>query len=196
MADAQLLEFSVQSVTANLLEIKVKNVSGAVLDKTIVIDIFPPAQLVSKPVKDKAIAATTSQKPIGAASLGGIVTCPSGWSVWARRETSDSSLTVGLFNDMDQNSADLITPSKFAAGAEFIIGMPLNPQAERASVTIPYGYQHGTEDTDKHFDGKLELKTTDDTWAPDVTLRVAHDTPSMIPPGKLVKITWSVKDGV
>ena len=192
-----LLEFSVQSFTANQLELKIKNVSGADLARTLTIELHAPAYLVSTPVNDAAIAAATNERPIGVASLAGTVTGPQGWSIWARRETSESTVGILLFNDLDQKGNDLATPVKLAAGAEFTIRIPLNPQANRASVNIPYSYQHGTDETDPRFDDKLELKSTEPSnWSPDVTLRTTAGSPTAIPAGTLVKVIWHVKDGV
>lgn len=189
------LQFTLLPLTPTHLEIKVKNIGAAALDRTLVIDIHPPMNIVTKPVNDKAVEAAKSTKPIGTASLDGIVTGPTGWTTWARREPTDASLVVVLVNDMDKDGESK-TPVELAAGAELIIRIPVNSQAARTTATIPYSYQHGIEEEDKPVDGKLQLKAADVTDLPDVTLKVAHDTPMMIPPGTLVKISWSIKDGV
>jgi hypothetical protein len=106
-----LLEFTVQSFTANELAIKVKNTSGASLDKTLAIEIYPAMYLVSAAVNDAAIKAASNEQPQGAMRLDGIVTGPQGWSIWARHETSDSTLIIVLINDRDQQTgAELNEP--------------------------------------------------------------------------------------
>ena len=189
------LQFILLPLTPTHLEIKVKNIGAAALDRTLVINIYPPASIVTKPVIDAAQRAAKSRKPVGTASLDGIVAGPPDWTTWARRESSDSSLVVVLFNDMDK-AGDLKTPVELAAGAEFVIRIPVNEQAAHATATIPYSYQHGVEEGDKPVTGKLELKAADVKDLPNVTLKVAHDTPMMIPPGTLVKISWVIEQGV
>lgn len=189
------LQFTLLPLTPSHLEIKVKNIGAVALDRTLAINIYPPMNIVTKAVNDAAVKATTSKKPIGTATLDGVVTGPDGWTTWARRESSDSSLIVVLFNDMDKKG-EFITPVELAAGAEFIVRIPVNEQAAHATATIPYSYQHGVEDDDKPVTGKLELKAADVKDLPNVTLKVAHDTPMMIPPGTLVKVSWSIEQGV
>jgi len=92
----ELLEFTLQAVTANELAIKVKNISGESLDKTLTIEIYPPMSLVSAAVNEAAIKAAGNERPPGAMRLDDIVTGPEGWSLWARREPSDSSLIIVL----------------------------------------------------------------------------------------------------
>jgi hypothetical protein len=86
MPDPKLLEFTAQSFTAEKLEIKVKNISGKVLDDTLAIELFVPAYLANSKVNDAAKKAATNLKPIGVASLEGVVTGPASWSIWAKRE--------------------------------------------------------------------------------------------------------------
>lgn len=192
----QILEFAVVSFTADELKIKVKNISGVSLDKRLVLELFPPAYLVDDKINEAAIAAASNERPPGAKSLAGIVSGPERWSVWVRRETSDSSLVIVFINDMDENAVDLPTPVKFPAGAEFTIRLPLDPGANRAHIDLLYGYQHGKDERDPSFNGKLELKPEKSEWAPDVTLSTTHDSPTMVNPGDLVQICWKIKDGV
>jgi len=191
------LGLTLQSFTTDHLEIKVRNTSGALLDKTLVIELYPPAYLVSAPITEAAKLAPTSQKPVGSMRLDGIVSCPAGWSVWARRESSDSSLVIVLINDVDQDSGEFMdTPVTLAADAEFTIRIPLNPQANRANTEMLYSYLHGTGALDRE-DGKLELKSGEiKTDPPDVTLTTDHKTPTAVTPGDLVKVIWHIKDGV
>ena len=88
---SHLLEFALETVTANELTVKVKNNSGASLDKTLAIEIYPPMSLVSAAVNQAAIKAPDNEQPPGAMRLDGIVGGPDDWSIWARRESSDSS---------------------------------------------------------------------------------------------------------
>lgn len=196
MPDPKLLEFSAQSFTADKLEIKVKNISGKVLDDTLAIELFVPAYLANSKINDAAKKAASNLKPIGVASLEGVVSGPASWSVWAKRETSDSSVIILLLNDLTQSGAELSTPIKLAAGAEFVIGIPLNPQANRTAVSVLYSYLHGTEEDDQRGDGKLELKGDAKEEIPNVTLTTTHKTPTAIPPTTLVKIFWHVENGV
>ena len=73
---ADLLEFTLQSVTANDLTIKVKNSSGISLDKTLAIEIYPPAYLVSAAVNEAAINAADNEDPPGAMRLDALVSGP------------------------------------------------------------------------------------------------------------------------
>ncbi len=198
MSDPNPLELTIHSFSAEQLSIKVKNISSVALDRSLSIELYVPSYLVNSKVKDAAKAAATNKKPLGVATLAGVVTGPDSWSVWAKRETSDSSVVILLLNDFSQSGSNVAPPIKVAAGAEFIIRMPLNPQASRATVNILYSYLHGTDEKkDKRVDGKLELKWTDtEEWAPDVTLSTNHPTPTMIPAGSVAKIMWHIKDGV
>src|SRR5690349_15429300 len=140
------LELTVQSFTADQLAIKVKNISSAALDRSLVIELFVPSYLANSKIKDASKAAATNKKPRGVATLSGVVTSPDGWSVWAKRETSESTVIIVLLNDLSQTGTDLATPVPVAAGAEFVIKIPLNPQARRESVNVLYSYQHGKDE--------------------------------------------------
>jgi len=198
MADPNPLELTIQSFSPEQLSIKVKNISSVTLDRSLSIELYVPSYLVNSKVKDAAKAAATNKKPLGVATLAGVVNGPDSWSVWAKRETSDSSVVILLLNDFSQSGTNVAPPIKVAAGAEFIIRIPLNPQASRATVNILYSYLHGADEKkDKRVDGKLELKWADtEEWAPDVTLSTNHPNPTMIPAGSVAKIIWHIKDGV
>ncbi|MEN3327792.1 MAG: hypothetical protein V7638_2599 [Acidobacteriota bacterium] len=190
-----LLEISLLTFTANQLEIKVKNTSGASLDKVLVIELQPPMYLVSDELSEAAKEAAVSFDPPGAKNLEGIVSGPAGWSVWARRETSDSSTFVMFINGVNV-SAENLTPAKLAADNEFTIRIPLDPGANRDNVSLLYSYKHGTEQKELPVTGSLVLNS-DTTWAgPDVTLTTDHQTPTAIDPKDPVKIKWTIKDGV
>lgn len=191
----ELLEFTVQTFTANELNIKVKNSGVASLEKTLVIEIYPPTYLVSAAVNEAAINAANNDTPPGAMRLDGVVSGPDGWSIWARRESSDSSLIIVLINDRDQNTGDLKPLIKFPAGAESIIRIPLNPQANHDRIDLLYSYTHG--DPEARIDGKLELKSSDvGDWTPRVDLRSDQQNPTMIKAGESATISWEISDGV
>lgn len=191
----ELLEFTLQAVTANDLAIKVKNISGESLDKTLTIEIYPPMSLVSAAVNEAAIKAASNERPPGAMRLDGIVTGPEGWSIWARREPSDSSLIVVLINDRNQDTgAKIKPPIKFPAAAESVIRIPLNPQANHKNVEVLYSYTHG--DPQARVDGTLELQASQVKDLPHVTLISDQANPTMVKAGDLVKVQWTIEDGV
>ena len=133
----KLLELTAVTYTAKELVIKVKNISGASLDKRLVIDLSPPAYLVDDKINAAAIAAAANDSTPGATSLAGIVTGPQGWSGWARRETSDSSLFIVFINDMDHNGNDLPAPVKLPAGSEFTVTIPRGTAHLRGPAADP-----------------------------------------------------------
>ena len=192
---AQHLQFSVVSFTTDHLAIKVKNISKTPLDKTLVIQFYPPLYLVNDDISEAAIEAAQSEDPPGSKSLKGIVTGPAGWSVWAKRETTDSSLFIVLINDLD-DAGNIRTPTKLDAGAEFTIRIPLGPGASEVSLNLLYSYQHGANTSDEGTSGSLELKAGPIDWTPDVTLTTDHQSPTAITAPSTVKIFWSIKDGV
>ena len=198
MSDPQLLELTVASFTADQLAIKVKNISGVSLDKTLAIELWPPAYLVDDRINEAAKEAAVSIEPPGSQSLAGVVTGAEGWSVWARREATDSSVIIVLLNALNQAGAVLPAPVKFPAGAEFTISIPLDPTANRDSVVeCTYSYMHGTDEKkDKRYDGKLSLKSGTSEWTPDVSLTTNHASPTAIATESMVKIFWKIKDGV
>jgi hypothetical protein len=189
----KLLELTSVSYTTKELVVKVKNVSGATLDRKLVIELSPPADLVDNRINAAATAAVTNKKPRGAKSLAGIVTGPQGWSVWVRREISDSTLFIGLFNDQDQDANNLPAPTKFAAGGEFNVTIPLDPTATHGHVDLLYSYQQGDDDS---VYGKIQLKLEQTTWTPKVELSTKHTNPTMVDPGSLVQVCWKIEDGV
>jgi hypothetical protein len=192
---SELLEFKVQTFSADGLTIKVKNTSGASLDQSLAIEIYPPMYLVSAAVNAAAIESAKNQSPPGAMRLDGVVTGPEGWSIWARRESSDLTVVIVLINDQDQKTgAEFNPPIKFPAGAESIIRIPLNPESKRDNIDLLYSYTHGNPEA--RIDGKLELKSIPVDDPPHVTLGTDETNPTMIKAGELVKIIWHVKDGV
>ena len=196
MPDPKLLEFSVQSFTADKLDLKVKNISTKILEQTLAIELFIPKYLVNSKINEAAKAASKNRKPIGVASLAGVVSGPESWSVWAKRESSDSSAVVLLLNDLTQAGTQLATPIKLAAGADFIISIPLNPQASRSPAHVLYSYLHGTEEDDQRGDGTLELKSDTSEPTPNVTLTTTARNPTAIPAMNMAKVFWHVSNGV
>ena len=194
----QLLELTTVTFTTDQLAIKIRNISGISLDKTLVIELWPPAYLVDDGINEAAKEAAVSIEPPGAKSLAGIVTGAEGWSVWARREATDTSVIIVLLNALNQDDGTALpAPIKFPAGAEFTIRIPLDPEAKRDSVDFSYSYLHGTDESrDKRYDGKLELKSGTAEWTPDVSLTTNHASPTAIAAESLVKIFWKIKDGV
>src|ERR1044072_8968630 len=181
--------------TDRLLELKVRNTSGGPLEKRLVLEFTPPAHLVDEKIIEAAREAAVSEDPPGAASLAGIVTGPAGWSVWVRREPADSSLIIVFINDMDQNGKNM-EPIPFATGAEPLLRIPLDPDAERVSIEILYDYQHGAEASDPHVRGKLALTSEPSVRKPQVTLTTNATSPTAVIPGKKVTVKWHVEDGV
>ncbi len=192
----ELLELTTQSVTATELVINVKNSSGTSLDKTLAIEIYPPMSLVSAAINDAAVKAADSEEPPGATRLDKIVTGPDGWSVFARRESSDSTPIIVVINDRDQSTGDQITPPvKFPAGAEATIRIPLSGEARPDTIDVRYGYTHGDPTT--RYDGKLELKSNEvSNYKIEVSLSTNHATPTAIKAGEAAKVIWHIKDGV
>src|SRR5262245_2070625 len=191
------LEFSVLTFTTDKVELKVKNISSNALDRGLAIELYASKYTVNDKVNEAAKAAVTNPKPVGVASLANVVTCPEGWSVWAKPETSDTSVGILLLSDLSQAGDDLPAPIELAAGAEFTVRIPLDPQASRDAVNLLYSYQHGTSAQDQRVDRKLELKSSETgDWTPNVTLTTREASPTMIKAGDPVKIFWRVKDGV
>ncbi len=195
MAAQELLKFTVVSFTTDQLAIKVKNIHTEPLDKTLVIQFFPPLYLVNDEIAEAAIEAAQSEDPPGSKSLKGIVTGPAGWSVWVKRETTDSSLFIVLINDLD-DEGNILTPAKLEAGAEFTIRIPLSADASEVSLNLLYSYQYGTNPSDNSISGELDLQAGEIDWTPDVTLTTDHQSPTAITAPSTVKIFWSIKDGV
>src|ERR1700752_283805 len=195
VAQEQLLQFTVVSFTTDQLAIKVKNKSTAPLDKTLVIQFYPPLYLVNDEIAETAREAAESEDPPGSKSLKGIVTGPAGWSVWAKREATDTSLFIVLINDLD-DAGNIRTPTKLDAGAEFTIRIPLSPEASAVSLNLLYSYKYGTNPSDDSISGELDLHAGQIDWTPDVTLTTDHQSPTAITAPSTVKIFWSIKDGV
>lgn len=191
MPETPMLKFSVDSFTTDQLTIKVENTSGAALDQGLTIELRPLAYLVDKRIKDAAREAATNPVLAGVKTLKGIVTVPPGWTVWAMRESTDNIVFIMLVNDRDEAGKE-ITPAKFET--EFVIRIPLNREASRATVDLPYGFQYAE---DERIDGILELKSADTLdWSPEVTLTTTAKSPTMIRPMDDVEIKWHIKDGV
>src|SRR6185295_10405442 len=156
---SERLSISVQSVTASQLEVKIKNKSGAALTQNLEIVINPPKYLVDQRISAASEDAPKSRKPRNKKSLGGVVTVAQGWSAWAMREASGTVAIIQVFNYYNQQTGELVdTPVSFEAGAEFIVRIPLNPEADKARVQITYSYLYGDDDKDKQVTGTLDVK--------------------------------------
>ena len=185
------LEVTVQSFTATLLNIRVKN-KGAALEQALTIDLTPPTFLLDSRIIDAGRAAAESEDPPGAASLAGLVLGPTACSIWAKADITGISVPIMLRTDRNQAGAELTPPNKIEANAAFDIVIPLNPNARRDNVEFPYVYKYGT---DNPIEGKLQL-TADTSFVPDVWLKVDKPNPSMLVPGKGAKITWHIGNAV
>ncbi|HXU38395.1 MAG TPA: hypothetical protein VN937_18710 [Blastocatellia bacterium] len=195
---SERLSISVDSVTASHLKIKVKNTSAAALTENLEIELNPPKYLVDKRIAAASEAAPTSKKPRNKKSLGDVVTVAQGWSVWAMLESSGTVAVVQVFNYYDQKTGEQVNkPVRFEAGAEFVVSIPLNPEASKARLQITYSYLYGEDDREQQVRGTLDVKPPGaDDWKPEVTLKSDQQNPNMIPPGRKVKISWEIKDGV
>lgn len=197
MSDRRL-SLSVQSVTPTQLEIVVKNTGGAALTENLGIEIRPEMFLVDKRIKEACEKAPNPRNtPRNRKTLDAIVTgAPSGLSVWAMREPTDTVAIIQVFNYYDQKTGEVLeTPFKFDAGAEFTLRIPLNSEAGGGRVQITYSSLYGQE-TDR-VPGTLDVSPAgSDAWKPDVTLTCDQPSPSAIKPADQVKISWQIKDGV
>jgi len=195
---SERLSISVQSVTASQLEVKVKNTSGAALTENLEIEINPPKYLVDPRISTASEDAPKSKKPRNKKSLDGVVTVAQGWSAWAMREATGTVAIIQVFNYYNQQTGELVgTPASFEAGAEFIVRIPLNTEADKARVQITYSYLYGEDEKDKQVTGTLDVKPPGaDDWKPTVILKCDQTNPNMIKPGAKVRISWEIKDGV
>lgn len=188
---SELLDLTVQSFTASQLAIKVKNISGAALDKELKMEITLPKVLLSVDIRKAADKAPTKEPPIS--NVDDFVKGTEGKvSTWAEPETTDHFVTLMFFNDVDKSGAD-IPPLSLAAGADFTILIPLDPAARRISINLPYGYEYADQ---SRIDGKLELKAEEIDWTPQVTLITNQASPTAIEPMAEVTIKWEIKNGV
>ena len=190
MPDGDLLKFTVLQYSATELKISVTNNSGGSLNKSLMIELFPPTYLVSEDI-DKAAKASMITPLAGA--IDKFVKGPAGWSFWAKATSITQTLMIEIDNDVDQATDQQKTPVELAADASFIITIPLKVQTTRQDIQLAYKYEY---DSTHAFEGKLELKTDATTWQPEVTLTAGHSNPIAIKPGTFVKIEWSIKFGV
>ena len=194
---------------AEALEVTVRNDSGAAWAGGLIIELQIPANLVTEAVNKASQAAPTNRKPPNMFKLAGVVTVPAGWTVWAFNKGDEHVVVVRVFNSelSLQTGAPVGTPTTLDANAAVTLRVPLKPEALRAQVTIPYGYQSDSGDEadvdQTRVDGKLELKPAHlPEFKPEVSLTVSHRNPTMvknptkITPVSEVTISWSVKNGV
>ena len=191
MPDAELLTLTVQSYTKSQLAVKVKNTSGVVLNEPMTMQITVPKGLLDSRIRAAADAACGGS---GASTLDTIVTGMEGkFSVWAVPSIADNVVTIMFLNDKDKMGADIDPAMTFAAGADFTVLIPLDPQAQHTNVKLPYSY---FDDTHPRVDGKLELQAVQIDWTPNVILKSNQDNPTMITPMTQVKISWSIENAV
>ncbi len=198
--DKRPFEFKAGIVTSGqteTLEVDVRNVSGAVWDGFLLIELKLRSELMAPPVQQAARDARTSIDPANMATLAGVVTAAEGWSVWAINDPNDPIVVIRVFNDTDQLTAqptETITP--LGAGAVLKLRIPLKPEAAGTQFEMEYGYQTGA-DSDTRVDGSLLLTPSRVAeLKPRVTLTCKHTSPTMIKPGAEVEINWSVENGV
>lgn len=196
------LTFSARFVTsgqAPALEVTVKNDDAAQAGPLLIeFNLF--SRLVAKEVRDAAKKASTKDEPVrelrGLEPLGGGVTAPEGWSVWAVSYSDDSVVVLRVLNDANQKTGKASAAAKFDAGATLTLGIPLAPGADAEAFTLSYGYNH-TRKKETRFDGSLGLVPAGlGDWKPKVSLTVSHTSPTMIDAGEVVSIKWAVEDGV
>lgn len=194
----QVLEITLQGLTANELAINVKNVSQTVLAKKVSIGITLPEYLLDARISEAAQKAASSTDPRGAASMTEIAKGPSGWSMWVMMgDTSGSIVDILLYNHRNSAGKKLTPPIKLETGEEFIIRIPLNANPVPTSLAIPYSYQHGDRTDDPSVKGELNWKAPDTgEWKPDVKFETDSKSPTMIIPGKEVEISWHIGDAV
>src|SRR5690242_11868184 len=94
-----LLKLTVLGYSATELKITVTNDSGGLLDKSLMIELFPPTYLVDPRIAKAADDGMTDRLKSG---LGGIVTGPAGWSFWAKPGSTVETLMIEIDNDVDQ----------------------------------------------------------------------------------------------
>ena len=200
MADIATLDFTIASVSSNQVDVLVKN-TGEALAQPLMIELKFPLNLVSKDVRDAVeqahqqnlVERTTASK----ISLANVVACPAGWSVWATTERTESLAVIRLFNDLNQVGTKLSPPTILTAATPLNIRIPLTPQDKPAHVEIPYTHRYpNVGRSGKQVDGKLQMTTAGAGKTPKVTLGVDHTSPTTIPAGCKVRITWEVENGV
>ena len=186
-----LLKLTVLDYSATELKITVKNDSGVLLDKSLMIELFPPTYLVDPRIEKAADEFMTDPLKSG---LGGIVTGPPGWSFWAKPASTVETLTIEIDNDVDQATNQVKTPIETAAGASFVITIPLKAQAARQDIKLAFKYNYNN--SSQSFEGELDLKSDAGDWQPEVTLEAVDCNPLAITPGTSVTIKWTIKAGV
>lgn len=196
--------FSARFVTSGqvpTLEVTVKN-DDAAQAGPLLIEFNLASRLVAKVVRDAAKKASTKAEPVrelkGVEPLGGIVTAPEGWSVWAVSYADESVVVLQVLNNTNQKTGKTVTPTKFDAGVALTLRIPLAPKADTEAFTLSYGYNH-TRKKETRVGGSLELIPAGlgDWKPPHVSLTApSHKNPTMIDAGEEVTIKWAVKNGV
>lgn len=191
MPDATLLDLTAQSFTRDQLAIKVKNISGVALDKSFMIEMTLPRELVLDKIRLAADKASTIYPPM--VNVDAYVKGTEGkFTAWAEGESTSNFVTLMFVNDTDKDGA-AITPIILAADAVFTILISLDPTTHHTNINLPYGYQY---DENPRVSGNLELKAGETDWTPKVTFTTNQASPTAITPMDDVKIQWEIEDGV
>ncbi|HEX7318177.1 MAG TPA: hypothetical protein VF297_30010 [Pyrinomonadaceae bacterium] len=202
MPDKKLnFEFKARAVKvgqADVLEVEVRNAEAEAWAGPVVIELKLPTETAATSLRQAAKSARTSESPKNMVSLSGVVSGADGWTVWAVNDPNDHVVVIRAFNSgIDPDTAKPTgAQAAFAAGATLKLPVPLSPQAPETLFTLRYGYQTG-RGKDARVDGSLDIvPTSHGDWSPQVSLTCDYTSPTMLPPGKPVKISWSVKNGV
>ncbi|MFL6336474.1 MAG: hypothetical protein ACJ754_24490 [Pyrinomonadaceae bacterium] len=193
-------EFKAGTVTTaegDALEVDVRNLTGAVWDGFLFIELKLPMKVVAPKVGTAALDARQAEEPLNMATLAGVVTAAEGWSVWAINDPNDSIVVIRVFNDIDQLDGKVTeTKTALGAGAVLKLRIPLAPGTLSTQFEMEYGYQTG-EGSETRVDGSLVLTPSQlEKFELAVSLICEHESPTMIDPGEVVTITWSIKNGV
>lgn len=199
--DKRPFEFQARTAATgqtNVLEVDVRNKSGAAWGAFLLVELKIPTDLVAPAVQQAALEARRSVGPNNMATLAGIVAAAAGWSVWAINDPDDDIVVLRVFNGIDQlTGARAETNTPLAADAVLTLRIPLAPNAVNVQFDFKYGYQTDDENVPR-VDGSLELKPTyPEKWEPPrVSLTCNQPNPTMIEPGEDVVISWKVEKGI
>ena len=200
MPEVATLNFAAGTVTSSQMEVLVKN-TGEALAKALMIEIKVPLYLVSREIVN-AVAQAREQNlndrtTTARVSLANVVTGPAGWSVWAATERTDSLAVIRLFNDLDQTGAKLAAPVKVETNAQLNLRVPLTPLDKPVRIEIPYLYRYPNEGRSApQVEGKFEMTSSGAGTTSKVIFKVDHTSPTTIPAGRKVNISWEIENGV
>lgn len=187
-----------KSGQTDLLEVEVKNAETEAWTGPVFIELKLPSEVAAESLRDAAKRARTSETPKNMVSLAGVVAAADGWTVWAVNDPNVHLVVIRAFNSgIDPDTAKPAgAQAAFAAGATLKLPLPLAPLAPSTLYTLRYGYQTG-RGKETRVDGSLDITPTGQSdLGEQVSLFCEYNTPTMLPPGKQVKISWIVKNGV